>query len=543
MLKNFCKSNPFLLIALVLVITSLALLLSSGAFKMQNSQSPRFKTNTLRINLGCEPPSLDWAKATDAASFDVVSNIMVGLTAYTKDLSCSAACAESWQILDHGKRYIFHLRPNIYWSDGKPLTAYDFQYAWRRLLNPNTAAPYAFFLYDIENAFAYNQGKLKNADQLGCKAINENTFEVRLNRPIAYFLYLTAFCPTFPQRQDIIERYGNKWIEPGHLVCNGPFLLTKWQHEYKIELAANPFYYASKPSLKTIEMFMIPEQSTAFALYENNQLDFIDNRSFPTSEIERYRKYANSEYKDIALLRVGYLGFNIDKKPFDNVKVRRALSLAIDREHICRILRHGEKPIANLIPSPLLGHSDFSSEQSYNPKLAKNLLAQAGYPEGKNFPKTFLLYPHREDTRLLVEAMQDELKRNLNIHVELLNQEWQVYLQTLRNNTPPIYRYAWGADYPDPDTFMNLFTSHNGNNNTHWSNKTYDDLVSLAGCEANPVKRASLYKQADYLLCKQYVPIIPVNTAAQNMLIKPWVHGIIPNALDLQFFSQVSVGD
>src|ERR1700721_353464 len=124
MLKNFCKSNPFPLITLVLVITSLALLLSSGAFKMQNSQPPRFKTNTLRINLGCEPPSLDWAKATDAASFDVVSNIMVGLTAYTKDLSCSAACAESWQILDHGKRYIFHLRPNIYWSDGKPLTAY-----------------------------------------------------------------------------------------------------------------------------------------------------------------------------------------------------------------------------------------------------------------------------------------------------------------------------------------------------------------------------------------------------------------------------------
>jgi oligopeptide transport system substrate-binding protein len=436
------------------------------------------------------------------------------------------------------------LRPNIFWSDGKPLTAFDFQYAWRRLLDPQTAAPYAFFLYDIENAFAYNQGKLKDANKLGCRAIDENTFEVRLSRPIAYFLYLTAFCPTFPQRQDIIERYGSNWTNPGHLVCNGPFLLNKWQHEYKIELIANPlFYYAPKPPLKKIKMFMIPESSTAFALYENNQLDFIDNRSFPTSEIARYRKSRNREYQNINLLRVSYLGFNVEKKPFDNAQVRRALSLAIDRERVCRILRHGEKPIANLIPPPLLGHADFDPEQSYNPKLAQDLFAQAGYPNGKNFPNTFLLYPHREDTRLLVEAIQDELKRNLNIHVDLSNQEWQVYLQTLHNNTPPMYRYAWGADYPDPDTFMNLFTSHNGNNNTHWSNKTYDYLVSLAGCESNPEKRAALYKQADYLLCKQDAPVIPINTASQNMLIKPWVHGIIPNELDLQFFSQVSIGE
>ena len=563
MSKRFFKFKPLLVIAMALILANLFLLLSAAlkhwqpratskaAYQSTSAQiknniqnkNAKFEADTLRINLGCEPPSLDWAKATDAASFDVVSNIMTGLTTYTKDLSCAPACAESWQVLDNGKRYIFHLRSNIYWSDGKPLTAYDFQYAWRRLLNPQTAAPYAFFLYDIENAFAYNQGALKDVNQLGCRAIDASTFEVRLSRPIAYFLYLTAFCPTFPQRQDIIERFGANWTQPNHLLCNGPFILKNWQHEYKIELAANPFYYGQKPALKTIKMFMIPESSTAFALYENNQLDFIDNRSFPTSEIERYRKSASEEYQDIALLRVSYLGFNIAKKPFDNTKVRRALSLAIDRDRICHILRHGERPIANLIPPPLLGHANFSVKASYNPQLAKELLAQAGYSDGKNFPKTYLLYPHREDTRLLVEALQDELKRNLNIHIDLVNQEWQVYLQTLHNNTPPLYRYAWGADYPDPDTFMNLFTSHNGNNNTHWSNQTYDQLVSKAGCEANPEKRAALYKEADNLLCKQDVPVIPINTAAQNILIKPWVHGITPNALDLQFFSQVKVGD
>jgi oligopeptide transport system substrate-binding protein len=468
---------------------------------------------------------------------------MLGLTDYTQDLSCQPACAKSWEILDNGKRYIFHLRPDIRWSDGKLLTAYDFQYAWRRLLNPQTAAPYAFFLYDIENAFAYNQGKIKDPDKLGARAIDDHTFEVHLSRPIAYFIYLTSFCPTYPQRQDIIERYGNHWTEPGHLISNGPFILDKWQHEYKIELTKNPYYFGLIPQINRVKMFMIPEQSTAFALYENNQLDFIDNRSFPPSEIEHYKKSNNKEYREIALLRVNYLGFNVEKKPFDNVKVRQAFALAIDRERLCRTLRHGEKPIANLIPPPLLGHSVYSAKESYRPELARKLLAQAGYPEGKNFPNTYLLYPHREDTRLLVEVMQDELKRNLNIHIDLLNQEWQVYLQTLRNNTPPIYRYAWGADYPDPDTFMNLFTSHNGNNNTHWSNKTYDQLVQLAGCEPNVEKRKSLYREADTLLCKQAVPIIPINTAEQNTLVKPWVHGIVLNALDMQFFSKVSIGD
>ena len=548
----------FLLIGFAIIIASPEGLLSGAfSFPLQTQQLTKlsdkttnaplaiFEPNTLRMNLGCEPPSLDWTRATDAASFDVIANIMVGLTKYTDNLSSAPSCAQSWDITDNGKCYTFHLRPDIHWSDGKLLTAHDFEYAWKRLLDPQTAAPYAFFLYDIENAFAYNQGQIKDPNKLGCRAIDDYTFVVHLNRPIAYFLYLTSFCPTFPQRQDIIERYGNTWTNPGHLISNGPFILKKWQHEYKIELAANPSYYGQAPSLQTVKMFMIPEQSTAFALYENNQLDYIDNRSFPTSEIEKYRKSENrhGEYREISLLRVSYIGFNVDKKPFDDVKVRQAFAFGIDRERLCRILRHGEKPLASLIPQPLLGSVPFQSAQSYNPQLAKKLLSQAGYPDGKNFPQTFLLYPHREDTRLLVEAIQDELKRNLNIHVDLLNQEWQVYLQTLRNNTPPMYRYAWGADYPDPDTFMNLFTAHNGNNNTHWSNKQYDLLVNKAGCEASPQKRAQLYKQADNLLCKEAAPIIPINTAAQNLLVKPWVRGISANQLDLQFFSNVKVGN
>jgi len=533
------STNSYLLVFALLSTLGITWLVFAGI-----RHKVTHEAGTLRLNLGAEPPSLDWAKATDATSFDVVSNIMVGLTAYTPNLSCAPACAGSWEISDKGRSYLFHIRPNVLWSDGKAVTAYDFEYAWRRLLDPKTAGPYAFFLYDVENAFEFNQGKLVDASKLGFKAIDARTFIVHLRRPAAYFLYLTAFSPTFPQRQDIIERYGDRWTEPGNLVSNGPFVLKQWQHEYKIELEQNPLYFGGTPLLKKIKMFMVPEQSTAFALYENNELDFIDNRSFPTSEVELYRKMNQHcpQYHETSLLRVNYLGFNVHKPPFDSIAVRKAISMAVDRQRLCRILRHGEKPISYLIPKPLLGFSPFD-ENLFNPAMARKFLASAGYPDGKNFPDVYLLYPHREDTRLLVEAIQDELKRNLNIHIDLVNQEWQVYLQTLRNNSPPIYRSAWGADYPDPETFMNLFTSHNGNNNTHWANSAYDQMVSKAACEINSATRAQLYKKADYFLCNQEVPIVPLNTAVQNVLIKPWVSGIELNALDLQFYSNVSVGD
>src|SRR5215470_12200187 len=271
--------------------------------------------DTLRMNIGAEPPSLDWHLTTDSISFDVVSNLMVGLTQYRNDLSCAPACAQSWEILDGGRRYRFHLRPDLLWSDRKRVVAYDFEYAWKRLLNPKTAAQYAYFLYDIENAFEYNTGKVSDAALVGVHALDDTTLEVKLKKPAAYFIYLTAFCPTLPQRQDVVERWGERWTEPEHIVTNGPFLLRRWVHEYKIELAANRSFFEGCPALKKIKMFMIAEQATAFALYENDELDYVDNRSFSTPDVERYKR--SPEYRNIPLLRNNYIGFNVHKKPFD----------------------------------------------------------------------------------------------------------------------------------------------------------------------------------------------------------------------------------
>ncbi|MBZ0187820.1 MAG: peptide ABC transporter substrate-binding protein, partial [Candidatus Obscuribacterales bacterium] len=261
------------------------------------------------MNLGNEPPSLDWHATTDSTSFDVIANIMVGLTCYGADLDILPSCASSWDVLDGGIRYVFHLRDDVFWSDGKPVTAFDFEDSWRRLVDPQTGASYAYLLYEVENAFEINTGVLKDPALLGAHALDRRTFEVKLTKPIAYFLSLTAVAPTFPVRKDVVEKHKDRWTEPGNIVTNGPFLLSKWQHEYKIVLEANPKFFEGPPKLKQVKMFMVPEQSTAFALYQNNQLDYVDNRSFSTSDVERFSK--SPEYRHFPLLRCSYIAFNV----------------------------------------------------------------------------------------------------------------------------------------------------------------------------------------------------------------------------------------
>ena len=541
------SSIPISYLILVLGALGLCVLCSTFLSGCGGSGKPAFEEGVLRVNLGTEPPGLDWHTATDSTSFDVVSNIMIGLTAYTNDLKCAPSCAESWEILDGGKRYLFHLRKNIVWSDGKPVTANDFAYAWRRLLAPTTAGQYAFFLYDIVGAREFNSGKdaqgvavssAKPAPPLGVKALDANTFEIKLTKPAAYFIYLTAFCPTFPMRQDVIEKWGDRWTEPAHILTNGPFKLTKWQHEYKMELAANEKFWAGAPQVKTIKMFMVPEQSTAYALYENNELDFIDNRSLATPDIERI-KYL-PEYKNFPLLRCNYLAFNCKKPPFTDARVRRAVSMAIDRTIFAKILGRNERPAYSWLPPSLPGYNK-ANDVPFDPPAARKLLAEAGYPDGKSLPPIEVLYPNRDDVTLTVEAVQDELKRNLSMPIHLENTEWKVYLTRVQKDPPTMFRNNWGADYPDPETFMNLFTSYNGNNHTRWSDPAYDALIESAEAEQDPVKRAALYQKADHIISIEQAPIVPSFMATQNIMVKPWVHGIAINPLDMQFFRSVTV--
>ena len=489
------------------------------------------------MNLGTEPPSLDWHITTDGTSADVIVNIMAGLTQYQQDLKCVPSVAKSWEVLDDGRRYVFHLRDDVFWTDGKPVTAYDFEYAWRRIEDPKTGGGYADFLNDVENAQEINSGKITDLTKLGAHALDEHTFEVRLKKPAAYFIYLTAHWSTYPMRKDVVEKHGDRWTEPDNIITNGPFKLTKWQHDYKIELEPNENFFEGKPRLNKVKMFMVSEQSTAFALFENDELDFVDNRSFSTHDVDRYRN--DPGYIRVPLLQGTYLGFNVMKKPFDNKHVRRAVSMAIDKTIFPKLLRRGERPSTSWIPEELPGSSK-SSALPFDLAGAREELAAAGFPAGKNFPSVQFLYPNREDTRLIVESIQAQLKKNLGISIELLNQEWKVYLATRKKDPPPLFRANWIADFPDAETYMNLFTTGNGNNHTRWSNATYDKLVQDAAGELDVAKRAEMYKQADTILCRDEAAIVPTFVSTQNILLKPWTTGLYFNALDTRMLKNAN---
>lgn len=492
-------------------------------------------TNVFRMSVSSEPPTLDWNLATDSISIRIIENIMEGLTQFDQGLKPVPAVARGWTITDDGQTYTFVLRDAVYWSDGKKVTAHDFEYGWKRLLNPATASQYAYFLYDIVNAYEYNSGQVRNPSLVGVKAINDSTLQVRLKRPVVYFPSLTAFTATFPVRKDIIEKHGDRWTEPGNLVTNGPFTLSEWRHEYSLTLNANKDYFGDRPQLDAVRFYVIGEGTTALTLYETGGLDMV---SLPPLAISSYKGHI--EYIRHPVLRGYYYGFNVEKPPFNDRRIRQAFSMSVDRRTFPEILKGGELPATSWIPNGM---------PAYNPSIGLNfdrdralvLLREAGYPDGKGFPAVTAVFSTNPENLLIAQNLQAQWKKNLNLDIRLDNQEWKVFLKTLETNTPPVFRLGWGADYPDPDNFMNLFTSNSGNNRTHWKNREYDRLVEAAVVEANPEKRMKLYDRAQEILTVEDVPIMPLFQNVQNMLVKPYVKGFKPNAMDIIHLKEVSL--
>ncbi|MEX0804068.1 MAG: peptide ABC transporter substrate-binding protein [Candidatus Binatia bacterium] len=506
----------------------LALLLLCVSCKASPESNPGASDNHFRVNLGTEPPSLDWSLATDHVSFNVIANLMVGLTEFNEDLKPTPVIAKSWEIADSGRRIVFHLRDDVLWSDGKKVRAQDFEYSWKRLLDPKTASEYAYILFDLVNAQEYHESTILDASEVGVKALDDVTLEVRLRHPASYFLSLTTFEVTFPQRQDIIEKFESRWTDPEHIVTNGPFLLTQWKHENEIQLRANPNYFLGKPAMEKISMFMVNEKTTAVAMYEQGQLDFIDNQSIPTLEKRRLAKQRG--FHNVPQLRGYYYGFMTDRKPFNDPRVRKAFAMAIDRGTFPKILQGGEKPASSWIPPGMLAHNS-KIGVPFNPPEARRLLREAGYPDGKGFPRVVLAYNTDEVHKLVAEAVQGMWERNLGVVVALENQEWKVYLKKLQNDPPHVFRLGWGADYPDPDNFMKLFTANSGNNSTRWKNPRYDQLIELAARELDPKKRAKHYDEAQKILCETDLPIVPLFWTSESTVLNPRFTGLEFNSM------------
>lgn len=482
-----------------------------------------------RINNMVEPESLDPAVVTGVPEHRIVSNLFEGLTTTDpKDLSPRPGMAESWTVSKDGLVYTFKLR-EARWTDGRPVTASDFVYAWQRVLSPKTGAKYAQQLYYLRNGEPYNKGRITDFRQVGVQATGARTLQVTLRCPTAYFLDLTSFYTLYPVPRWAVEAHGQDWVKPGKIVSNGPFRLVSWVPQKELVLEKNPQHWdAGAVKLRRAVFLPTDDVNTAYKQFLAGESDWVPQ--VPRVQIEAAR--TKPEYYASPYLGTYYFRFNVGKPPVNDVRVRKALGMAVDREANTRyVTKAGEVPASTYVPAGLRGYTN-AKGLTFDPAGAKRLLAEAGYPEGKGFPKLELLYNTNELHRVVTQAVQEMWKQNLGISVELVNVEWKVYLARQGQLDYQISRAGWIGDYVDPNTFLDMWVTGGGNNQTGWSNRQYDDMISRAACRlVNPAERMRLLQAAEQLLLDE-APVLPLYTYVNTGLLSRKVKGWYPNILD-----------
>lgn len=476
--------------------------------------------------IGSDLPSLDPALATDSISYLILSNTMEGMTAFSEEMEVIPALAERWEMLEDGKKFVFHLR-NAMWSDGKPVTSYDFLFGWKRLLKPETGSEYAYFLYPVKGAEKFNRGM---TSEIGVSAPDSRTLIVELESPLVFFPALLAFMSTYPQREDLIERFGERWLHPPHGVYCGPFVIKSWRRDYLIELETNPYYRISGRR-KKIKLFVVSDPSSAISLFKGGYIDYMGVPSFLLHHLRKNQ--LGKGILTFPAFRGSYVGFNTKKFPFDSPLVRKAFSMAIDRGEIIKIIGSGI-PATSWIPPGMLAHNP-STGLGFNPEKAREYLKKSG----REIKEVSLYYNFTPENNLIAQNLQEQWGKNLGVKVKLEAMEWKAYLQMIKLDPPPLYRLGWAADYPDPDNFMTLFTSTSGNNHTEWKNERYDMLVFRARGEKNRALRIALYNEAQKILVEEDVPIIPLFFNVNNYLVNPCIKGFNPGPLDILSFKSI----
>lgn len=473
-------------------------------------------TDTLQIlnfNLGSEPGTLDPQLNKDLYGGSVINNLYEGLFRRI-DGVITPAVAKSYTVSTDGMTYTFLLRKS-HWSDGSELTAYDFEFAWKRALDPKLASEYAYQLYYIDGGENYHKG-LAPADKVGVKAIDASTLEVRLSRPTSFFLELLTTFTYMPTKKEIVENnYDGTWsLSPETSVTNGPFKLEAFTSGSLIKLVKNPEYYnVNKVSLDVINIYMINEATTTLSAFESGQMDIID--SVPNVEVPRLLN-ESSQLKINPMIATAYYGFNVKKAPLDNINVRKALILSIDRKMLVEeVTKAGELPANGFMPPGLLDANgkDFNAVAGdygleYNPDLARHLLSDAGYLNSEDFPVIELFYNASESNNLIAATLQEMWKNELGITVELVSQEFAVFQTTKSERQYQIARGSWFGDYSDPLAMLEIWTSDNPINSTGWSNEKYDALIMSAKSKNDASRYNDLY-QAESILMSE-APILPL---------------------------------
>ena len=459
---------------------------------------------------GAEPETLDPALITGQPEGRIAGALFEGLTTFDAAANPVPGVAERWEISEDRRVYTFHLRPDARWSNGDPVTAGDFLRSWRRVLDPETGSEYASQLHHVHNGRAFNQGQLRDFSQVGVRVLDPATLEVTLENPTPYFLSLCAFTTLLPVHISSLQRFGDDWTKPGKLVSNGAYALTDWRINDRIRLAKNPHYWnRDKVSMRTVDILPISKATTAFNFYASGQADLLmDKGLVPNQLLDELKK--RSDFHAAPFLGVYFLRFNCTRPPFIDPRVRRAFALVIEKQLLAdKITRAGEKPAPSLTP-PGTGGYEPPPGLPRDPVEARKLLAQAGYPGGKGFPRISYLYSEGELNEGLAVEIQAMFQRELGVPIDLQRQEWKVYLRSMSSLDYDLCRASWVGDYNDPNTFLGCFVTGDGNNRTGWSNPQYDALIADAAREPDPQRRFEFFRQAEHLLVSQQAPICPL---------------------------------
>lgn len=526
-----------IVLLLVLVLAGGAVLAGCGSNNTGNAGEAGETEQVFRMNLFSEPPSLDPAASQDNNSFTVLGAIFEGLTRLDADAQVQEGMAESWTVSEDGKTYTFTIREDAVWSNGDPVKASDFEFAWKRVLDPNSdvPAPYAYQLFYLKNGQAYNNGEV-DADQVGVRALDDRTLEVELENPTAYFLKLTAFFTYYPVHQATVEANPAWAAEADTIVSNGPFVISEWKHNESIKLVKNDKYHAKDEiKLEEVRMVMIEEASTELNMYEIGDLDWAGRPlgEIPTDMIPQLQADPDANLTIKPIASSYYYVFNTTAEPLNNAKVRKALAMAIDRQLIVdEVTKGGQAPAFGFV-SGVTGlekqyREEFDDRQFFQEDVgeAKKLLAEGLAELGlSSFPEVTLVHNEGESHMKVATAITDMWRQNLGIEVKIESQEFGVLLNNRMNLNYQIARAGWGADYDDPMTFVDLFTSYSGNNDTGWSSPEYDELIAKANAEQDPAKRMAYIQQAESILIDEMV-ILPIYYYTAVWMHKDYVKNV-----------------
>ena len=485
-------------------------------------------------NNGSEPASLDPHKVESDIEFNIIRDMFDGLLAVKKDGSIEPLLAEKWENKNNTV-WTFHLRPGITWSDGTAITAKDVVWSWQRLVDPKTASPYASYPGNMHilNAEDIAQGK-KPVDSLGVKAVDDSTLEVTLTQPTASFLSMLAHPSMVPIDPVLVNRFGDKWTKPEHIVTSGAYKVTDWVVNERIVAERNTRYWNNKATvINKVTYLPISAETADVNRFKAGEIDI--TYTIPVNQFAQLRKTFGEQVSVEPQLATYYYEFNTTKPPFNDPRLRRALNMGLDKDIIAdKVMAQGQRP-AWVISQPEIGGVKLSPpDYSTWPREkrlaeAKKLLNEAGFNEAH--PLSFnLLYNTMETHQRIAIAASSMWKKNLGVEAKLQNQEWKTMLDTMHTGNFDAVRYAWIADYDDAATFLNNFRTGSSENTSKYSNSAYDEALDNAAKAKDVAERGKYYQQAEDLLARD-VPAIPVYHYVRTHLVKPWVGGFNPDPL------------